>query len=43
MDTQESSAAVNVVGVTYRVRSKVIDPVTKAREMVYGIATMGAD
>lgn len=40
-------AAVNVVGITYRTRSKevVIDPVTKkpSRPMVYGIATTGPD
>lgn len=40
-------AAVNVVGITYRTRSKevVTDPVTKkpSRPMMYGIATTGPD
>lgn len=37
------AAAVNVVGVTYRKRATVADPVTKARPMTYGIATTGPD
>jgi hypothetical protein len=36
-------AAVNVVGVTYRTRSKTVDAKTKQRPMVYGIATTGPD
>lgn len=36
-------ASVNVVGITYRTRSKDVDPATKTRPMMYGIATTGPD
>lgn len=36
-------ASVSVVGITYRRRAQLVDPVTKLRPLIYGIATTGPD